>query len=464
MVARSQSGTILFRMADAVAILLLTASPALLLPVVEAAGLGARVESATDALDGLARLESAAWELVLVDADFAGGAALELVEELALAGQPVVVLAAQPTLALTIRALRAGARDVLPLPPAAERLRQLVTAAAGHVVAARASGSAAESWVGSSPAMLDAFRGAVRLAAVDLPVLICGESGTGKALIARLVHEQSARAAGPFITVNCAALPERVLESELFGHERGAIAGAYARRVGRFSKATGGTLLLDEVSHLSPRLQSKLHAVLRSGTVEALGATEAVAVDCRIIATVDGDAGALVAAGTLQEGLFYEFSGGTIMVPPLRERGRDDIRQLCSHYLREYATRYDCPVAAIGDDAWSVLERQPWPGNVRQLRGAIERAVTEADGAVIHAAHLPPELRTVPPVEDDAAGLTLAAVEQRHIARVLELTGGHLGRTAETLGVHRNTLRRKLAAYQLGADRNGGAPADISEE
>jgi DNA-binding NtrC family response regulator len=444
---------------EAVTILLLTGEADALRPVVKAAGLGARAEVIPDALAGLARLSETTWDLVAIDADWAGGSALELVEALVLSGQRVVVLAARPTPALTIRALRAGARDVLPLPPPAEQLRQLATDAAGLVAAPRATGGALDAWIGSSPAMLDAFRGAVRLAAVETPILIWGETGTGKELIARLVHEQGPRAAGPFVTVNCGALPDRVMESELFGHERGAFAGAYARRVGRLSRAAGGTLLLDELPQLSVRLQSKLATVLGSGVIETPGSVAEEPLDVRVIATADADPSALLSAGRLHDALYHALSGGTIAVPPLRERGWGDVRQLCDHYVREYAGRYDRTIRGIADDAWQVLRRQRWPGNVRQLRAVCERAVTEADGDIVHAAHLPAELRRADHA-DAADDLTLVALERRHIARVLELASGHLGRTAELLGVHRNTLRRKIVTYGLGDDR----AADVTTE
>ncbi|MEX1184256.1 MAG: sigma-54 dependent transcriptional regulator [Gemmatimonadota bacterium] len=433
------------------AILLLGRDSPELQAALAAAGLGERSEVVADVAVGMERLEQESWELVLIDAALAGGSALELVEPLAAAGRHVVVLAARPTLSLTMRVLRAGARDVLELPPPPDRLRQLVEDAAGAGTVAAPDPAGERRWVGSSPALLEAFRGAHRLAGVDAPLLIWGETGTGKELLARVVHDHSPRAEGPFVTLNCGAIPEAVLVSELFGHERGAVPGAYGRRVGRAAKAGGGSLFLDEVSRLSPRVQAMVVRLITEGTIEAAGAAEPQQVDVRVIAAMDESPAELARDGRLLPDLVYALSAGTLHVPPLRERGESDIRELATYFAGEYAARYEKPASAIADDAWAVLIGHDWPGNVRQLRGAMERAVVEASGSTIHAAHLPGELRRPSHRLQPEHAITLEELEKRHIVRILEITEGHLGRTADLLGIHRNTLRRKLAAYGIAA-------------
>lgn len=418
----------------------------------EAAGVAARTEVVADPLEGLRRLETEGWELVLLDAALAGGAALDLVEPLSVAGQPVVVLMDRPTLAATVRVLRSGARDVLTFPPSPERLRQVTEDLAGASAPVVEAGVIGSGWIGESPALLGAFRMAVRMAAAETPILIAGESGTGKESLARVIHAASPRSEGPFVSVNCGALSESVLQSELFGHERGAFAGAYGRRLGRFLKASGGTLLLDELSRLSPRLQSSVARVLRERVIEPLGAPSAEPVDTRVIAAVDSQ----VLAGGGETGLLpellSEFGGAVLHLPPLRERGEVDIRLLTSHFVAEFAQRYNRRMRGVAQDAWSVLVRHPWPGNVRQLRGVIERAVVEAEGDVIHAMHLPREIRRTGERMPAEGSLLLDDLEKRHILSVLEMTGGHLGQTADLLGIHRNTLRRKLQGYGIEAD------------
>lgn len=420
--------------------------------VLARAELTSRSEVVTNVAAGLRRLEEAAWELVVLDAGLSGGATLELVEPLSLAGRLVVVTAAEPTLALTLRVLRSGGRDVLSLPPPAERLRELAEEAAGAAVPLPAASAAAESWVGAGAALLETFRSAARLASADTPVLLQGEPGTGRELLARAIHEQSGRSAGPFVTVNCGALPESVLESELFGHEQGAVPGAYGRRTGRITKADGGTLFLDELQELGPRLQLRLVKLLREGVVEPLGADAEQRVSVRLMASIDRTPAVLLEAGTLHPDLHAELAAGLVVVPPLRERGEEEIRRLAEHCIAEYAQRYGRTVRGVSEDAWSLLLHHPWPGNMRQMRGVLERAVVHAGDGVIHVSDLPPELQRRAQHLTGEPDLSLADVERRHIARVLELADGHLGRTADLLGIHRNTLRRKLQVYGIETD------------
>jgi len=401
-----------------------------------------------DLVRAMERVEEQGWDLVLIDAALAGGAALDLVEPLAVSGQPVAVAAERPTLPLTLRVLRSGALDLLPFPPDPGRLRDLVDQVRGHGQPLGAAEPGAE-WVGASPALVAAFRSASRLAGSDLPVLIRGERGTGKELLARIIHRAGPRCDGPFAVINCGAVSDAVLESELFGHERGSMAGAFGRRVGRFVKAAGGTVLLDELDQVSTRLQAKVLRAVHSGVVEPLGADGAETVDVRLIVTVDQDPAELVRDEVLLPDFHDALVGGEIFVPPLRERGEADLKLLVEHFVRESADRYDRTVNAVAPDAWEVLLRYPWPGNVRQLRGAVERAVLESTTGVLTAEHLPPDLRRSAERMPSEQSLLLEDLEKRHIVRVLELAGGHFGRAASLLGVHRNTLRRKLKSYGI---------------
>jgi two-component system NtrC family response regulator len=411
----------------------------------------ARLSQESDVVSGLSRLETSTWDLVLVDVDFAGGAGIELIERLSLAGQGVIALAAQPSLSLTVRALRAGARDVIALPTPLDRLRELLDSP-GEAAPLDDETAAYAQWIGTSPIMLAPFRAALRLAETDQPVLLWGETGTGKELLARVMHENSPRAAEPFITVNCGYLPEQVLAAEIFGHGSGALQGVFSRRMGRLQRAGRGTLYLDEAGHMPAGVQSKLMDVLRTGVVEEIGSTATLPAEARLIVAVDRDPKRLLDEGVLRKDFYYQMSGGTIHLPPLRDRGKDDIAALATHFLRLYAARYGRRAREFSEDAWRVLLRHPWTGNVRQMRAAVERAVLESDQAVVHASHLPAELtRTVENVEMNSS-LKLDDVERQHIQRVLAMAEGHLGATADMLGIHRNTLRRKLQQYDIDVE------------
>jgi DNA-binding NtrC family response regulator len=406
---------------------------------------------------GMVRAQQAAWSVVLVDAEFADDSALDLVERLAASGQAVALIARAPSLRTTLEAMDRGARDVFPFPPEAGKLRELVMRC--HKVTARAApgpvpvvSETAESIVGESPRMLDAFKTVARVSKSTATVLVRGESGTGKELIARTIHERSARSRGPFVAVNCAAIPENLLESELFGHEKGAFTGAIGRRIGRFERASGGTLFLDEIGDMSLSLQAKILRVLQEREVERVGGTAPVPVDVRLIAATHRDLDKDVRAGRFREDLFYRLAVVTVQLPSLRERG-EDMRVLAEHYLQRYAREYNRPVHSISREALSILRAYPWPGNVRQLRNVIESAVLLADGDTLLPCHLSQELQA-PDVaigghDPEVAMLTLSELERRHISRVLAASSGQMNVAAEILGIHRNTLRRKLAEYGI---------------
>jgi DNA-binding NtrC family response regulator len=432
--------------------------------------LGDEVLEAMKLSAGLSRLGER-WDLVLVDGNMTVPV-LPLVERLSAHGHAVVIVSRTPTLELTLQAMARGAVDVLDFPPQAARVRAMLEScggvAGGPVEAVAAApeagvtgGRGAAAWagggatsgtqvVGQSRALLEAFRTIARVADSTATVLLRGESGTGKELLAQVLHEQSSRSQRPFVAVNCAAIPENLLESELFGHERGAFTGALARRIGRIERASGGTLFLDEIGDMSLALQAKILRALQEREVERVGGEAPIRVDVRLIAATNRDLEADVAAGRFREDLYYRLAVVPVELPPLRARD-DDVRLLAEYYVCRAAREHDRPARRLDASALRLLRSYAWPGNVRQLRNAMERAVLLADGAVIRAAHLPAEVRT--PALESGDGFsaygTLADVEKRYIARVLDQTGGHMAHAAEVLGIHRNTLRRKLEAYGM---------------
>ena len=289
---------------------------------------------------------------------------------------------------------------------------------------------------------------AERVATVDTPVLLTGESGSGKERIARLIHERSPRARGPFIPVNCGALPENLLESELFGHVKGAFTGADRDHRGLFETAAGGTLLLDEVGEIPLALQVKLLRVLQDREVRAVGASRSRRVDVRIVAATNRDLGEMVRARAFRKDLYYRLKVVSIDVPPLRQR-REDVLPLAHAFVRRNCDTYHCGPCSLSARALDRLLAYPWPGNVRELEHAMERAVVLAEGKPrIEEGDLPPEILTGEdvPLTDDAL-LPLAELERRHILRVLAHHGGSRKETAKTLGIGTNTLWRKLRAY-----------------
>ena len=308
---------------------------------------------------------------------------------------------------------------------------------------------AAATFLGESVELRAALKVARQVASSTATVLVQGESGTGKELLARVIHDQSDRARGPFVAVNCAAIPETLLESELFGHEKGAFTGAAARRAGRFERASGGTLFLDELGDMSPAMQAKILRVLQEEEIERLGGDRAVPVDVRVVAATNHDLMTEVAAGRFREDLYYRLAVVTVRLPPLRERG-GDVELLARHYLDHFARKHGRAVHELDDDAVELLRAFPWPGNVRQLRNVMERALLMAEGPVLLPDHLPEEVRLGPlragATQRGGEGvlLPLREVEQLHIRRALALARGNLGATADLLGIHRNTLRQKL--------------------
>jgi two-component system response regulator PilR (NtrC family) len=320
-----------------------------------------------------------------------------------------------------------------------------------------------ENFVGRSRQMLDIFDTIRKTADGLSTVLITGESGTGKELVARAIHEESPRRNGPFVSVNCGAIPETLMESELFGHVKGAFTGAIASTVGLFSAASGGTLFLDEVTEVPQAVQVKLLRAIQEREIRRVGDTRDVKVDVRLVAASNRDVAKAVAAGMLREDLFYRLNVIPIHLPPLRER-REDIPLLAAHFIKKMSAELGRPVRGVTPEALAILESHRWPGNIRELENVIERALVLGSGEMLDAAALPPDLRRPRdaqdiPVEIPDTGLDLQAtldqIEQRYIQMALARTGGVQTRAAELLRVSFRQLRYKLQKYGARSASDG---------
>jgi len=369
----------------------------------------------------------------------------------------VIVMTAFGSLESAVDAIRRGAFDYVSKPFRLDEMCKMVGRALEAVTAASPPDTQEgppreESLLGRSPGMTEVFTAIARIAPLKTSVLIQGETGTGKELVARAIHDASSRAEEPYVTVNCASLPEGLLESELFGHKKGAFTGASADREGLFEAADGGTLLLDEIGDMPLSVQAKLLRVLESGEVRRVGATRARTVDVRVLAATHQDLAVAVQREAFREDLYYRLNAVTIALPPLRERP-EDVPLLVEHFLARHARRAKRPGRGVTPRARALLMAYAWPGNVRELSHVIERAVALARGPLIDAEDLPVHLREegyrpMPGPQPQ----TLDEVEKAHILAVLGSVGGNRGRAAAILGIDRKTLYRKLLRYGLGEE------------
>jgi len=310
--------------------------------------------------------------------------------------------------------------------------------------------AASKQFIAGSAAMQEVLELAARVAPLDTTVLVYGESGTGKEFIVRMIHDQSPRAGGPFVSINCAALTETLLESELFGHVRGAFTGAVRDKSGLFEVASNGTLFLDEIGEVAPTVQAKLLRALQEREIRRVGAERTIKVNARVIAATNRDLRAAVTAGTFREDLYFRLGAFVITVPPLRER-REDIPPLVHDFVRRAATRIKKEVNAVSADAMTALMNYRWPGNVRELEHAIERAVIVARGATIRLRELPPEVSQKSRANSLKDTLDLPSLERAAIERALDRFGGNRREAADALKISTVTLWRKMKQYGLGA-------------
>ena len=372
---------------------------------------------------------------------------------------PTIMISGQGEIPDAVQSLKLGALDYLRKPVDPAHLRQVLTNIADNI-AVREENSALRRRLaevgefgplfGRSLAMRRVIVAIERLAGSSASVVITGESGTGKELVARTIHEMSPRRAAPYVAVNCAAIPETLMESEMFGHERGAFTGADRRREGCFEAANGGTLLLDEITEMKPELQAKLLRVIEEGRVRRLGGTTEIPLDVRVLAASNRDIEQAVRDNVLRTDLYYRLNVFTIQLPPLRER-IEDLPQLIQMFIDHYAERNQKDVTGADEECMKALQSHPWPGNVRQLRNVIERALIISQGRTIRKSDLPDAFR----VANNSAssfikmplGSSLEEVEKEMITRTIEFTGGNKTRAAEILGVSAKTLYNKLEQY-----------------
>ncbi len=372
---------------------------------------------------------------------------------------PVVLMTAFATVATAVEAMKLGAYDYIQKPFDGEEIKLLVDRTLEHnrlirenlALRSMTELNSPRPLIGSGPLMDDVRRKIELVARSSATVLIRGESGTGKEVVARAIHQASSRAERPMLAVNCAALSESLLESELFGHEKGAFTGADRLRRGRFELADGGSLLLDEISEIAPALQAKLLRVLQESQFERVGSSMSQQVDVRVIATTNRDLETAVDEGKFRQDLFYRLNVVPVELPPLRQR-TEDIAELCRHFLHQIAKRENTPFRHVEPEALRVLQRYHWPGNVRELQNIIERAaVLESEAGVVRAATIEPWMRArnvSTSAVEDLAGKPLADIEKQIILSTLQQFKGHRIKTAGALGIGVRTLGMKLKRWK----------------
>jgi len=434
---------------------------------------GYRAETAKDGAEGLEKAGSWSPSIVITDMKMPRMGGLELLERLATDANTmaVVVVTAQGTIDTAVQAMRMGAYDYITKPIDTNRLRTILQNASALLGTRtelevtrrklRDAGSLG-SLVGSSKKMQEIFRLIEMVAPSTASVLITGASGTGKELVARTVHDLSPRHGKPFIPINCAAIPETLIESEVFGHEKGAFTGALERRTGCFELAEGGTLLLDEIGEMPVATQAKLLRVLEDRKLRRLGSKVETTVDVRVLAATNKVPEEAVAHGELRNDLYYRLNVFNIHMPPLREH-KDDIPELVQELLGEMNTKHGRKVAAVSEAVLNAFTNYSWPGNVRELRNTLERAVIVCEAAVVETKHLPPGFghTTLRTSADDGdavrldVGTTVEQAEKLLILKTLEATNNNKTRAAEILGISLKTLHNKLKEY-------GSAAADAA--
>jgi DNA-binding NtrC family response regulator len=419
---------------------------------------GLSVLRATDPFDALERTRHDPVDLAILDMRMPQMSGFDLMRRLRAqsAELPVIIMTAFGSIDTAVEAISSGAVDYVSKPMNVEEIRAAVhrVLERQHAVRAPLSGGAEEpaGMVGRTPAMVEVYKTIARVAPGLSTVLILGESGTGKELVARAIHRHSPRHSRPFVAVDCTALTETLLESELFGHVKGSFTGAVTDAPGLFAEADGGTIFLDEIGEMTPPLQAKLLRVLQEHQVRPVGGTQWRTVNVRVVAATNRNLSAAVSKGQFRDDLYYRLNVVTIRLPPLRER-REDIPLLVDHLVQRAATQCGKTVSAVSDAVLAVLRAYDWPGNVRELSHVLERSVALAQDTSIGVEDLPSELRGAPPASlpTDLVGdsPTLEELKQRYIRHVLERSGGNVSRAAVILGLERRSLYRMLQRYGI---------------
>jgi len=417
---------------------------------------GYTVSTAGNVTEARAALAKQAFHLVLLDVRMPDGTGLDLLSEIKEHSPQteVIMLTAYGTVEEAIRAMKEGALDFLTKPCKLAELEAVLDKALQKQNLQRSHRALeheverlnpSERFIGAAPQIRDLLNMVTRVSETESTVLIRGESGVGKELIARAIHRQSRRSRQPFVVVDCASLHENLLQSELFGHEKGAYTGAIRLKHGLFEVADRGTIFLDEIGELTPSLQVKLLRVLETGVFRRVGGTVDIKVDVRVIAATNRALEVMMKEGTFRDDLFYRINVFSLHIPPLRER-RDDITVLVEHFIRN-SSIVPKRTARMSDEAMQVLRRYAWPGNVRELENVVERALILCDGGIVDPEHLPMGIRVGPQVgasEDSDHLPTLHEVENRYIRRVLDECKGHRQKAARILGISERNLYRKL--------------------
>lgn len=419
-----------------------------------------QVEAAESGREALEKAGAALFAVVLCDVRMPDQSGLEVLRALKrLSPETIVIMmTAFGSIETAIEAIKEGAYDYISKPFKLDEVKLTVKRALDHQRLLRENlrfrqelkeRYQLENIVGRSTRMLEVYKLVARVASSSSTVLIQGESGTGKELIARAIHYNSPRADKPFVVVDCGALAETLLESELFGHVKGAFTGAIANKKGLLEEADGGTCFLDEIGDIGPSVQAKLLRFLQEREIKRVGGTEGIKLDVRVIAATHQDLEALVKEGRFREDLFYRLSVVSLLLPPLRER-KEDIPLLAEHFLSKYASQSRREISHISPEAMALLCEHDWPGNVRELEHVIERAVALTANPVLLPEDLPPKLRREAGTEvPEGRPLTLKELERQHIQRVLRVAGGNKKLAADLLGIHRRTLYRLAKRYRI---------------
>jgi two-component system response regulator HydG len=424
---------------------------------------GYDISEADDGISAVKAVESESFDLILMDirmTDMDGIEAMGQIKKMS-PSVPIIMMTAYASIKTAVEALKSGAYDYLTKPLDIDELKILIKKGLEHYRLQEENVLLKERLadrfdfskiIGKSRRMKELFENLSLIAPSDATILIYGESGTGKELVANAIHQNSPRAQKPFIKVSCAALPETLLESELFGHERGAFTGAVSRKLGRFQLADGGTLFLDEVNVMSSTTQVKLLRVLQEREFEPLGSTKTIHVDIRLIAATNKELEAEVKEGRFREDLFYRLNVVPIHLPPLRER-KEDIPLLAEHFFKLYQEKNKKSIKGFLPKTIDTLMRYDWPGNIRELENVIERAVLLCRGEYVSPKDLPSPFQGEPigeqPIISIPPGMTLEELEKEAILQTLEETGANRTQTAQILGISRKTLQNKLKEYGL---------------
>ncbi|MBD3169433.1 MAG: response regulator [candidate division Zixibacteria bacterium] len=423
---------------------------------------GLKVTDAENAQDALAMLERVNFEIALLDLRLPDSDGISLLKELkkAIPDMSAIMITAHGDVSSAVEAMKAGAVDYLNKPIDLDELLTIISKAGERFrILSENRGlrkliegqSTSAQFIGASDAVKELLATAYRVASTDSTVLITGESGTGKELVAGILHRASERRDKPFIPVACGALPETLLESELFGHEKGAFTGAERLRIGRFELSSGGTLFLDEIGEISTTVQAKLLRALEEGKIMRLGGEDPVEIDVRLISATNRNLPDEIKAGNFRQDLYYRLNVIELNIPPLRER-REDIPVLAEHFIKMYSTRHKKRISGLTPEALDLLKGYPWYGNVRELENTLERAVVLCRADVIDTDDLPPVLKDTAEKSAPLPGniKTIKDAEQYLIKRALDKHDGNITGAANELGLHRNTLSAKIKEYNLG--------------